>query len=192
MTFNEKYSVANRQRFFDELEAERLAQTLFTFWPKGIAMRWFYLAFQALEKSGLTYFETEAEEMAVRLRIIWLSVFYYEFCYQTAFHESVMFRNWQPEMIHEIKKDLAKSETEAKNVYDALNKYWKNELNIFAELWINCEEGAQNILKKLEDSTYLYHGIVGDHIRLHFNMEQGFKWVMRQECSLDYYKSMSI
>ena len=180
----------NSNRFFNELEAERLAQTLFTFWPKGTDMRWFYLAYQALEKSGLTYFENDLEEMIVRERIVWLSVYYYEFCYQTAFHESPFFQPWNFRVINEVKRDLQKRETEVYKIHEALNKYWGNERRIFAELWINCEEGAQNIVKRLEDSTYWHDGIVSEHIILNFNMEKGLEWVIRQECSLEYYKSI--
>lgn len=179
-------------RFFSETEAEKLAQNLFTFWAKGIAMRWFYLAFQALEKSGLTYFETEEEEMKVRERIVLLAVYYHEFCYQSNYHQSPFFIFWDQATIQKIKSDLNYNETELRNIHQALNRYWGSEMKIFAELWVNCQEGAQNRVKQLADSTYLYNGIVSENAQQHFNMERGLNWIISRECILENYEAFRI
>ena len=67
------------QHFFSENDAKPFEEQLFNFWNKRIDKRWFWLAFQALEKAGLTYYETDDENILVRERMVILAIIYYEY-----------------------------------------------------------------------------------------------------------------
>ena len=131
--------------FFSEKEAEVFVNHFFNCWPKNIDKRWFWLAFQALEKRGLTYYESDQEEMYVRQRLVLLGVLYYEFCHVSGFHESENFNYWSPEMIQQVQKDFYPNvEEEFFEIKKALIHYFGTEDGVIEELWINCLEGSTN------------------------------------------------
>jgi hypothetical protein len=149
-------------RFLTEDIALKFETLLFNFWDKGIDKRWFWLSFQALEKFGLTYFESSEEEMMVRERLVLLGVIYYEYCFRSGLHESEHFNYWDEPLITSINLDF--SEDVSDNILDvkrALTSYFKTEEGVTNELWINCYEGSHNkilktsdIFKALEDKSY--------------------------------------
>lgn len=135
------------KEFFSEKEAKKFEEQLFNFWPKSIDKRWFWLAFQALEKTGLTYYETDEEEMQIRERLTLLAIFYYEFCHVSAFHESEHFKYWSTDLIKEIKKDFSSEvDDQLFNIRKALISYFGSEQNVISELWLSCLEGSLNCL----------------------------------------------
>jgi hypothetical protein len=139
-------------RFFSENDALIFEQQLFNFWSKCIDKRWFWLAFQALQKAGLTYYESDNEEMEVRERITLLAVIYYEYCIKSSFHESDHFNHLKPELINTLIADF--SEDVNGNIIKnsrALVNYFDSEENVTNHLWLNCYEGANNLIVKLND-----------------------------------------
>ena len=132
---------------FPESEAKYFEEKFFNFWPKYIDKRWFWLAFQALENAGLTYYETEKEKVKVRERLVLLGVLYNEFCHVTAAHESEHFTNWSEEIVNEIKKDLFYEANEMlTEIRNALVSYFGSEFDVVNELWITCIEGEANCM----------------------------------------------
>ena len=95
--------ISSDTKFFPEEEAAIFEKQLFNFWQKGIDKRWFWLAFQALQNSGLTYFESEKQEMEVRERIVLLSVIYYEYCLKSQAAECPSFNALSFFMVSTIK-----------------------------------------------------------------------------------------
>jgi hypothetical protein len=146
-----------KKSFFPETKVISFAQDMVYLWPKGIAVNWLWIAFQALEKAGLTCYESEEEEMQVRERITLLTVLYYEFCHISAKHKSDNFTYWDEDTIHRIKNDLSDEADEYLfEIRKALINYFGGEEQVVAELWINCLEGQSNSLMKLEDKIKIY------------------------------------
>jgi hypothetical protein len=135
------------QRFFREADAIFFENHYFNFWHKGIDKRWFWLAFQALEKAGLTYYETEKEEVVVRERLVILAILYYEYCYRSAAHESENFNFWDQDLVFTIKRDFSNNVSEnIIGVRNALVNYFKSEKGVTDELWLSCFEGQNNLI----------------------------------------------
>lgn len=133
--------------FFAESEALKFEQDLFNFWPKGIDKRWFWLAFQALESSGLTYYESDSEEIAVRERLVLLAVLYYEYCHHSSSTGGEHFKCWTEEQLNQIRKDLSSDAfEELLIIQEALNVYFGSKEMVTDELWLNCMEGENNCL----------------------------------------------
>lgn len=133
--------------FFPESEAKFFEQHYFNFWPKGIDKRWFWLAFQAMEKGGLTYYESEEEEMDVREMLALLAVFYYEYCHESAACESENFNLWPSTFIEDVKKDFSiRVDDLLFEIWGALVSYFGDENKVADELWFNCTEGSTNCL----------------------------------------------
>lgn len=138
--------------FFPESEAAIFVEEMFGMWPKKIAHRIFWLSFQALQKSGFTYFENDEEEMLVRERIRMIGVLYYEFCHQSAAHESENFSHWSPVLCEQIRKEFnAESDDCMWEVKEALTEYLSHGdellgVNVVREMWLNCEEGRRNVI----------------------------------------------
>jgi hypothetical protein len=146
-----------RKSFFEEQSTFPFAELLKILWPKQIALNWFWIAFQAIEKSGLTYYETELEEMKVRERLSLLVIFYYEFCHISASHESSSFTYWDEQTIMQLKKDLsAEADDLLFEVREALIKYFGSEEKVLAELWINCIEGSNNCFIRMDEKAKLF------------------------------------
>jgi len=147
--------------FFTELEAEPFVEDLAIIWPKRIAQNWFWLGFQALEKSGLTYYESEQEEIMVRERLNLLVIFYYEFCHISAMHESENFIYRNHNVIDRLKSEIPNNGDDLLfEIRIALIKYFGGEEKVLAELWINCLEGSTSRFLKIEDKIQLYEKIV--------------------------------
>lgn len=139
------------KNFFPEVEAISFLDQMFNVWPKKIAHRIFWQGFQALEKSGLTYYETEEEEILVRERIRMIGVIYYEFCHQSAAHESENFSYWSPELGEHIRKEFNEhTDDRIWEVRKALIEYMDagdyDGEKVIQEMWLNCEEGKNNII----------------------------------------------
>ena len=133
--------------FFPESKAKVFEEQFFNFWPKQQDKRWFWIAFQALEKAGLTYYETHDEEMLVRKRLVLLSLIYYEYAWQAAFHESENFTPWHEKFINQTLDELPKEADELfPKIFIALNDYFGSDFSVADELWLNCTEGEINRL----------------------------------------------
>lgn len=146
----------NTDSFFTEENTKTFANQLMAMWSKDIAKNWFWLGYQALEKAGLTYYETNQEEALVSERIVLLCIFYYEFCHISAFHESDNFRYLGEETIQSIKQDLSNNADDVLDeVRNALINYFGSEEQVIAELWINCLEGSSNRFIPLEEKSKL-------------------------------------
>ncbi len=154
-----------QKSFYEEREALPFTECLIDLWPKQIALNWFWTAFQALENSGLTYFETELEETKVQERLSALAVLYYEMCHISAKHESSNFSHWREETINEIKNDLTdEADDRLFEVKQALIKYFGSEEKVLAELWINFLEGSTNCIIKMEEKIKLYELIINERM----------------------------
>ena len=151
--------------FFKEEDVLPFTEDLKGLWPKQIALNWFWLAFQALEKSGLTYYETESDENRVRERLTALVIFYYEFCHISAKHESSNFSYWNELTIRRLKNDLSDNADERLfEVRKALIQYFGSEEKVLAELWINSLEGSNNCLISLNEKLNLAQLIANDKL----------------------------
>jgi len=155
---------------------------------KGIDKRWFWLAFQALEKAGLTYYETEKEEFVVRERLVLLAVIYYEYCHRSAAHESKNFNSWDGDFILSMKKDF--SDNVNQNIFEirnALIKYFKSEKEVTDELWLNCFEGQNNLIVPFAKKWELLAESEDD-----YNRTKAEEWFNGCIDSIDEYYGVSI
>jgi hypothetical protein len=133
--------------FFPESEAKVFEEQFFNFWPKQQDKRWFWIAFQALEKAGLTYYETMDEEMLVRERLVLIAIIYCEYSYQACFYGNQNFNCWPENLEDQISKDLTEETDELfPGIFNALNNYFGNSSEVADELWLNCTEGQINRL----------------------------------------------
>lgn len=181
-----------KKAFFPEKEAIPFARELAFVWPKGIAMNWFWLAFQALEKAGLTYYETDDEEMQVRERLTLLAVFYYEFCHISAFHESENFTYWNDETIYKFKNDFSGNvDDQLFDVRNALIKYFGDEEEVVTELWINCLEGDSNCFIKLKEKIQLHKELVNTR-QLEINNIKVKDWFVGWGKGIDDFEGISL
>lgn len=182
----------NSNSFFQENDALPFAEDLASLWPKGIASDWFWLGFQALEKSGLTYFENEEEQIKVRVRLTLLTIFYYEFCHQSAFHESEFFTYWDAEFILQLKKDVISSTPDdLKEIHHALIDYFGSEEKALAELWINCLEGSTNKYLRLEAKLLTYEKILTDTLDA-VKYRDVRAWFLNDNIVLDDYEGIAL
>lgn len=173
-------------RFFLEKDAIIFEQTYFNLWHKGIDKRWFWLAFQALEKSGLTYFENEVEEMIVRERLQVLAILYYEYCHRSAAHESEYFTYWTEDLINNIKNDLSGNVEEIiYEVKEALIKYFQTEKAVTDELWFNCFEGRNNIILPLSKKEIILSDV-------NINMTDAEEWFKSDIGNINHYEGISL
>ncbi len=178
--------------FFTEAKVIAFAQDLVYLWPKGIAVNWLWIAFQALEKAGLTYYETEDEEMLVRERLTLLTLFYYEFCHISAKHESKNFSRWDDATIHRIKNDLSdEADDYLFEIRKALINYFGGEEQVVAELWINCVEGASNCLMKQEDKQKIYNVAIKEELHDQ-NYYDARDWFVGWDKGIDDFESIAI
>lgn len=176
------------QRFLLEDEAIYFEEQFFNFWPKGIDKRWFWLAFQALEKSGLTYFESEKEEFTVRERLVLLAVIYYEYCHRSAAHESENFNFWGEDFILSIKKDFSDNvEQNISEIRNALIKYFKSEKGVTDELWLSCIEGQNNLILPFHKKGELLIEIENDFLKT-----KAEEWFNGGIDSIDEYYGISL
>lgn len=172
--------------FFTESEAKYFEEHFFNFWPKNIDKRWFWMAFQALEKGGLTYFESDEEEMIVRERLVLLAVFYYEFCHHSAFHESEHFNYWDEEFINEVKKDISPNADDLLlEIKMALIQYFGDEQIVIDELWLNCTEGKSNTLIP-------FSKVVIENSNDNINKEDAEVWFFGWNVSIDNMEGISL
>jgi hypothetical protein len=178
--------------FFTEAKVIAFAQDMVYLWPKGIAVNWLWIAFQALEKAGLTYYETEEDEMLVRERLTLLTVFYYEFCHISGKHESNNFSRWDDETIHRIKNDLSdEADDYLFEIRNALIKYFGNEEEVVAELWINCLEGSSNRFITLKEKIQLHKELVNSS-QLEINYVQVKDWFVGWKKGIDDFESIAV
>ena len=137
--------------YFTKKQAEVFENQLMNFWQNKNDKRWFWLGFQALEKSGLTYYENDQEEMMVRERLVILCIIYYEYCIQNGYNIST-FKDWDAELIYKIKRDFSVGFSDQMlEVTNALIKYFGDEQIVSFELNYNCEEGQANRFFRLNE-----------------------------------------
>lgn len=164
--------------FFSESEAIIFEATLFNFWPKGIDKRWFWLGFQALEKGGLTYYETDEEEGIVRERLTLLSMFYKEFCHVACFHACEYFTVMSKEEKENILKDLSENaDDELEKVKNALIAYFGDVDILLNELWINCTEGSTNTIMRVAEIYDSYRAIPTRELINDQDMQNARDWL---------------
>ena len=130
--------------FFSEEEALVFAEFTCNCFPKGVMYRWFWLGFQALQKAGLTYYETDHQEMSVRLRVHFMTLVFYEYCHKVNIADTDAFQSWNEEFLMELFRDLYDEDLD--NVHEALIAYFKSAENLETEMWALSQEGRFNIL----------------------------------------------
>ena len=174
------------QHFFSENDAKPFEEQLFNFWNKRIDKRWFWLAFQALEKAGLTYYETDDENILVRERMVILAIIYYEYCHRSAAHESENFTYWREDMILEIKKYFSDNISDhILEVRLALIKYFTFEVTVTDELWLNCFEGRNNIILPFDKKSK----VLSEN---NINKTDAEEWFFGGKDEIDSYESISL
>lgn len=175
-----------KKGFFSESEALKFEKQLFTFWPKGIDKRWFWLAFQSLEKAGFTYYQTDDEEIMVRERLVCIGLIYYEYCHQCAAHEYSTFNYWNTELIVQLKNDFSVWIND--RIYDvqkALLLYLGSSENVTDELWVNCIEGRCNTILP-------YKQIHVESSEENINKKDGEIWFSKGIDSVNNYISIAL
>lgn len=183
-----------QKSFFEEKDVLPFTNLIKDLWPKGLALNWFWLAFQALEKAGLTYYESDEEEMNVRERIVLLIVIYYEFCHVSAMNESPNFNQWEEKTIRNVKNDFSKDVNDLLlEVKKALVSYFGSEETALAELWINCIEGSNNTLIKTDEKNeMLFHIATSGYELQNINYERAHTWFIGWSNGVEDYEGISI
>lgn len=130
--------------FFTVEEAQPFANSSCNCLPKAIMHRWFWLGFQAMQKAGLTYYETNHEEIKVRHRINMMNLVFYEYCHITGVSEYDFFMLWEQEFLMDLFKDLYNEDISI--LYKALIGYFETPENLEKEMWTISQEGEYNLL----------------------------------------------
>lgn len=176
--------------FFKEEEAMLFCNRVKLLWNKPVAENWFWLGFQALEKAGMTYYETETEEMKVRERISLLIIFYYEFCHISIMHESENFNYWDENFIMELKADMSEDVDETLfEIKNTLISYFGGELETLAELWVNCLEGNYNCYLKLNEKNRIYELVTSGEYN-DINFDRAKTWLIGWNVDINSFESM--
>jgi hypothetical protein len=178
--------------FFKIKDALPLVGLYFNSWSNKVDHQWFELAFQALEKSGLTCYENKVEGRQVRERIVFLALIYKEFTNRSAFHESSDFHYWSEETILRFKTECTPyDENDFNEIIAALNKYFGSETEVIIELWINCEEGHRNRQLPLAQKLVFYQKMRSEMYD-DFNFFNALRWYKSIDSELDDFECISI
>lgn len=181
-----------QKSFFNEENAALFEEPFFSLWPKRIALNWFWIAFQALESSGDTYYETDDQEIVVREKLTLLFILYYEFCYISAKHESSNFKYCDEQTIKRLKNDISENaDDHLFAIRKSLIKYFGSEEKVIAELWINCVEGANNCFMKMEVKNKMFNQIINSDYD-DVNYRDVLSWFIAWNNSIEDFEGIAI
>jgi hypothetical protein len=148
-------------------------------WSNHIPMNWAIWSWQCLHKAGLTVFNNDDEELTVRGNAVALSLIYYEYCWRSAFHELSEFSPWDETIIKTLKSDFLIDIKEAKDTIFRVKNCLitqSDELEVNAELWINCAEASQGFVFGIGEKARLYKKLVQD-LYEDFNFDNGKSFI---------------
>lgn len=166
-------------RLLEWEDVESIFKFYLSVWSNHIPLNWAILSWRCLHKKGLTVCNDDDEEIKVRSCAVALSLIYYEYCHRTAFHESVNFHHWDVDVISALESDfLTDIETAEDTIFRVKNCLIEqtDELEVNAELWINCAESRQEFVFRIGEKAKLYKKLVED-LYDDFNFNQGKSFV---------------
>jgi hypothetical protein len=170
-------------RILEWEEVEPIFKYYLSVWSNHISMNWASLTWQTLHKCGLTVFNNDEEELKARSYAVALSLIYYEYCHRAAFHEYENFRYWDESVVKEFKReflrDLEKDEELIFRVKKCLTDEF-GDLELCAELWINCAESHQGYVFIIAEKAHLQDKLLNDFSE-DFNYEQGKRFILGNE-----------
>ncbi|MCT4637165.1 MAG: hypothetical protein N4A72_05620 [Bacteroidales bacterium] len=179
-------------RFFSKEEAFSMAGSLFTMWPHSNALTWFWQAFRALERHGLTYYENDKEEKAVRERIMILAILYYEYCQQSGFNTSPSFKEWPSELVQELKNDLSEDvQKTITEVHSILKLQWGNIKQLAAEFWVNCYVGDTGLYFTSTERFKLINELLDKGDDNPIDYKKGLNWLENDYNDFPNYKGIN-